>query len=338
MRIRARRKPLTAEQCSCAPPAAGSDASLVSSLAKVRNALDLRIARAISPKDEVAPDRMLKALRNVRVGNFVALRLLHLLDRPDSGTADEPLKSVAAAGRTEAALRIAEAFEVLKDAVLIASPETVSTAMPFFTALRKKLIAAVRDGAPWDALNKYYRSIAKKISAPSRRFFAGEGGGHVGASFDPEWVEAYSTAKEELERAITKALALAAVQQAGEKGRGGGGGGGNGGGEGKGKGKGNAKREVHEPDPNSARSIKKAKAEKGKKNDAAGTRHRGTDVKVGAAVPVPSITELKKWAAELDKEQNITHDTGKHPCWMFWHPQGCPHDADACRFSHSITK
>ena len=33
-------------------------------------------------------DRMLKALRNVRVGNFVALRLLHLLDRPDAGTAD----------------------------------------------------------------------------------------------------------------------------------------------------------------------------------------------------------------------------------------------------------
>ena len=332
--------PLTAEVLSCAPPLAGSDATLVTSLARVRNALDLRIARAILPKDEVAPDRMLKALRNVRVGNFVALRLLHLLDRPDAGTADEPLKGIAAEGRAEASLRIAEAFEVLKDAVLIASPETVGSAMPFFAAFRKKLATSVRDGAPWDNLNKYYRSIVKKISAPSRRFFAGDGGGHVGASFDPEWIDAPSTAKEELERSITKSVALALMQQqAGEKARGGGG---NGGGEskakGKGKGSGGAKRETHEPDPNSARSLKKARSEKGKSNDAAGTRYRGTDVKVGAAVNVPAIAELKKWEAELDKAQNITHDSGKHPCWMFWHPQGCPHDGDSCRFSHSVHK
>ena len=180
----------------------------------MRNALDLRIARAISPKDEVVSSRRLKALRNVRVGNFVSLRLLHLVDKSDSGTNDEPLKGMAAAGRDAAQLLINETFEVLKDAVMIASPETVSAAMPFFTAFRKKLLAAIKDGAPWDDVSKYYRSIVHKISAPSRRFFAGDGGGHVGASFDADWVEAYSQAKEELERSLTKAAGFNAAKMA----------------------------------------------------------------------------------------------------------------------------
>ena len=295
----------------------------------MRNALDLRVARAISPQDEVAPDRLLKALRNVRVGNFVAVRLLHLVDKPDAGTADEPLKSIAAAGRVAAELLISESFDVLKDAVMIASPEVVGSAMPFFKAFRKKLLAAISDGAPWDAINKYYRGVAKKISAPSRRFFTGDGGGHVGASFDPAWVEAYSQAKEELERSITKAVAKEAAKEG--KGEGGSGGGGRGKG-----GKGAAKREQHEPDPNSARSKKKAKADQLKSADA--KRYRAKGVKVGDAVAVPAIEGLKAWAEELNTKLNITHDTGKHPCWMFWHPQGCPHDSASCRFSHSQHK
>ena len=302
----------------------------MTSIARVRNALDLRVARAISPQDEVAPDRLLKALRNVRVGNFVAVRLLHLVDKPDAGTADEPLKSFAAAGRVAAELLISDSFDVLKDAVLIASPEAVGSAMPFFKAFRKKLLAAINDGAPWDAINKYYRGVAKKISAPSRRFFTGDGSGHVGASFDPAWVEAYSQAKEELERSITKAVAKEAARE------GKGDGGPIGGGKIKG-GKGPAgKREQHEPDPNSARSKKKAKAEQLKSADA--KRYRAKGVKVGDAVPVPAIEDLKTWSDELSTKLNITHDSGKHPCWMFWHPQGCPHDSNSCRFSHSQVK
>ena len=53
---------------------------------------------------------------------------------------------------------------------------------------------------------------------------------------------------------------------------------------------------------------------------------------------MPAIEELKSWAEELNTKLNITHDTGKHPCWMFWHPQGCPHDSASCRFSHSQHK
>ena len=156
---------------------------IITAVARVRNALDARISRAIMPKDETPSERFVKALRMVRVGNFVGLRLLHLLDKPDSGSADEPFKAFAALSRQEAALRIGEAFDKLKDAVLIASPESVHEAMPFFSALRLKLITAIGDEAPWDALGKYYRSIVKKISAPSRRFFLGEGDGHVGAVF-----------------------------------------------------------------------------------------------------------------------------------------------------------
>ena len=41
----------------------------------------------------------------------------------------------------------------------------VSAAMPFFGAFRKKLVAAIHDGAPWDAINKYYTAVFHLLPA-----------------------------------------------------------------------------------------------------------------------------------------------------------------------------
>ena len=289
---------------------------MVGNISRVRDALDLRISRALCPLDDQPSDRYLKAIRNVRVGNFCAVRLLHLLDKSDSGTADEPLKGFAALGREKAELQLGEALDALKDTVLIAKPEAATAALPFFKALRQKVTKSVQLGAPWEAVGAYYRSVIKKVSAPSRRFYLNESSGGAGAHFDRSWVEAYSQAKEELQQELTMAMAAKAAADA----------------------KGGKKpRERNDPDPNSQRSQKKAKKEAAKKEaakkaTAGGTRHRAAGVTAGKTVPVPKLEEVKKWADQL----GVTHAANKpHPCWHFHHPQGCSKDAATCPFSHA---
>ena len=178
----------------------------------------------------------------------------------------------------------------------------------------------MRDGALWEAITKYYISIVRKISAPSRRFYTGDGDGKPRAAFDREWVEAYSDAHEKLERSLTTALAQRAARDAHH----------------------GSKRQLHDKDPDSLRAKKqqrKAEAAAAKKAaaDAAaaagttkGTRHRAKGVTAGDTVKMPAAKDLKEWAKGL----SITDPSNKPPCWHFHHPQGCQFTAETCKFSH----
>ena len=65
----------------------------MSSLLNARAGLDRRIETAVWGLNVVSLPRRLAAIRHVRAGNFLKVKLLHLIDRDDSGTTAFPLKS-----------------------------------------------------------------------------------------------------------------------------------------------------------------------------------------------------------------------------------------------------
>ena len=178
---------------------AGLDSSLISTIAGVRNALDRRVERGVFG-EEVNSSSMLAALRSVRTGHFTSVKLLHLISKEDSSSPADPLKGFRALSRAEAATAMRDAFAKLTQVISVASPNLASTAIPFIEKLKKRLCTAIDDDVGWSQISDYYASIMRKVAQPTRQYSFGEGGS-LYAVFDSEWIDAHSTARDELERA-----------------------------------------------------------------------------------------------------------------------------------------
>lgn len=290
---------------------AGLDSSLISTIAGVRNALDRRVERGVFG-EEVNSSSMLAALRSVRTGHFTSVKLLHLISKEDSSSPADPLKGFRALSRAEAATAMRDAFAKLTQVISVASPNLASTAIPFIEKLKKRLCTAIDDDVGWSQISDYYASIMRKVAQPTRQYSFGEGGS-LYAVFDSEWIDAHSTARDELERATQEKRAEAAATRAlsGKLPR----------------------REGDDMQGESKRSKKKRLRSERAAAKKATVMARASTVTDGDAVPRDKADKaaLEKFEQEHPSKQ-IDGET-VHACWGFWHAQGCTF-GKACKFHH----
>ena len=304
----------------------GFEHDIVASAERVRSTCDERIERYVLG-GEIATSRTQKAFRNVRTNNLSELRLLHLLDEEDNGTAQDPLKAFA---KGDFGTKITAVFERISQVQLAALLPCAIEASTFFILLRKELTEAKALGVPLDVISEFYRATMAKVCAPVRAFALGSSGPGAFATFDIEFIRATSTARSAFDRAISQAVARSAAAAAAKN--------------------------VRAPNKNDKKRGAGDKSDKGKgdRNDknakaakGAGTQllkdhnkaapKREPSVQDGASVPFPDIktdpgkAELKKFRDEC--KAAAFGDRNVNQCWHWWHPQGCD-KADSCAFAH----
>jgi hypothetical protein len=322
----------------------------VRKVCSIRNALDRRVQKAVYG-DEPVTDAQREALRNIRTGNYSAVRLLALIGETDSGTKAEPFKGFVKLSRPIAASKLSLAFARIIEATCSSTPGLASAALTFFGQLLKKLVSVIEEDTDWHEISTYYISIIRKASHPAAEYSFGEGT-QAHASLDTDWIHQNTEAYEKLcintqqKRAEKSAIVAFAAFKRGNSGGGGGdggigGGGGGGGGKqkkkksnsgggDKGGGGGGGADFIAKATTNGGGGGKAAK--KVTVSDAA----RSPDAAQGDPVPLPKTAEgrvdaaaLKDWMGEFGL--NVVE--GKQPCWNYWHSQGC--SRQPCSFHHT---
>ena len=91
----------------------GYNTDFICRVMQCRNALDMRVARALLGESKVIADRQKTAFQRGRVGNLVGCRVLHLIDEEDSGTNADPLKGFEKFDRPVAVAKFTECMSRL---------------------------------------------------------------------------------------------------------------------------------------------------------------------------------------------------------------------------------
>lgn len=189
---------------------AGMDGGYIIMVARIRNAIDRRIERAVYPNDEPS-ERVVKSMRKVRVGDFNGLDLLELIDCDGAGAAGSPLAGFEMFSQSLGLSKLSEAFSRIIHIVVIDEPEKAGVAIAFLNKLRVKIEESVRAGVSWTEVSAYYEAIIHKVSKPAMSFYLGEGG-TAGPTFDVDWIDGNSTAREKLTFAVNKAIVECTVR------------------------------------------------------------------------------------------------------------------------------
>lgn len=320
---------------------AGLDETLVSKIVAVRAAVDIFVEKAVL-SNEVPSDRVSKALRHVRVGNYSKLRLLNLLDLDDSSTPDDPLSVFKKFTAAEAESKLNDVLKVLLVATAAADPDRAAASIKFFNALFKRIGDALKAGVKVPDCSAFYRATMAKVSAPARNFRLGAIGTGGGPSFNLEFVKNWSEARETFDEARQQAAATKAANEAvGQKRNRQA----NPGADPKKKGKGGRDPKDTTPPkaPGGGGAAAAGKGSHSALNTAAGYRH--SSVKDGAAVELPKRSEdaaAYKTAMEAHDANHPKVQWGNKPgkkqvCFHFWQPQGCLHfkRTGECQFAHA---
>ena len=191
---------------------AGMEPGFVLKVARVRNAIERRIERAICRTDE-ASERVIKAMRCVRVGDLSQLKLLNLVDLDDSGTDADPLAGFRSLSAGNATRVLGSVTERMTRVILIDTPEHAPAAHDFIGELRDSITTAIADGVSWSDASTYYRAMVRKASQSARLYALGERSVR-GATFDISYIETPSKASKAFEDARTDARVAAAACKA----------------------------------------------------------------------------------------------------------------------------
>ena len=183
---------------------AGTSPEISNAIEALRSTLDRRIERAVRGEKTDSSALFVAASRLVRTGGWDKLKLYHLLDKADTGTKADPLKSFAAS--SEPRVELANAFRELSFTLAVAVPEKAADGMQFLNKLQSMLQVEIKNGTKWSAISDFYRSTMLKISEQAKRFALDEGGA-PGPRFDLKWLTEGSPAKEALQDAHLVALA-----------------------------------------------------------------------------------------------------------------------------------
>ena len=130
-------------------------------LVNIRSALERRIERVLYGDKELPAERVTKAIRMIRLGNLSQLKLLHVLDKDDCGTAESPLKQLDKLG-SEAGAVLNQALQRVSTIAQLAHPAISAPAMLFFNKLVARMAALRRRGASWDDLGKWLSTSAPR--------------------------------------------------------------------------------------------------------------------------------------------------------------------------------
>lgn len=146
------------------------DASFVIAATNVRNALDRRVERFVFGV-EVPPDTARTAVRHVRIGNYLKVRLLHLLKLSDNGTATNPLAGFTMQNRQAL---LSQSLQVVLQIVTFTLPSHAMLASQFFNTLTKRLCEALSAGVSLGDVSEFYRSTMAKCVLPVLAYALGE--------------------------------------------------------------------------------------------------------------------------------------------------------------------
>ena len=151
------------------------EAKLEGAVLRVRGVLDARMERAVSGSSTaVVSERVRGALRHIRLGRLHKVRLLHLLDKEDSGTLDHPLAGIAAAG-AEAGGLCEAALGRLAFACAVAQPAQNSQALEFFQRLGAFVRESRTAGIDWKLISTLFvRPLLARVAQGAERFAVGE--------------------------------------------------------------------------------------------------------------------------------------------------------------------
>ena len=177
------------------------DQQFATEVSRVRNALDERLERSIL-KSEVASKMQATAFRHARTFDFEKLRLLHLLNESDSGTASDPLKAFGDMSWAHAAHKLSSCIDRLNKLMLFSCPQKAASAQTFFIELKDTIVDGLERGVSNAEASEFYRATIAKVTAPIRQYMVGASSVASGAVFDTDFISGQSKALKRFERAI----------------------------------------------------------------------------------------------------------------------------------------
>ena len=140
----------------------------------VRDGKDERLLHALFPdktSTRAITSRQRSAIERISVGKLTGVKLLHLLDKDDAGTINEPFKSFSALSDPRAAF--ADCCNMMRDIVTLTRPGQVSEAMQFFRKLNSTFERYLERGASWKLLGGMYKELATIVETPSLKYSRG---------------------------------------------------------------------------------------------------------------------------------------------------------------------
>ena len=186
--------------------------SIVESVNSVRAVLERAIEKAVLGHSHASEsDRVIRQLKFVRTGKLGKVKLLLLIDKDDSATEEDPLKSFAGY-EPLSAVHLTNALNRMQTAWVFACPQHGGEILQFISALSEKLTQLHADGVKWPELSKFYQKVMRKAAAdvgPNGRSGSVTGKPDRRWANDPsyEWVVA-------ADRAATVALATKLASEA----------------------------------------------------------------------------------------------------------------------------
>jgi hypothetical protein len=159
------------------------------------------------------PQRVRSALHQIRIGRMSKLKMLHLLDKDDAATIEDPLKQLAILDATQSDAIYAQAINALTHAWQLCTPADAAAVMRFcgrlgsFTASQRQL------GATWESLSKFHSAVFKKVDEEAVKYALAES--RISrASPRIEWIDTPSKYHLALNAAVSEQTSITAAEKA----------------------------------------------------------------------------------------------------------------------------
>jgi hypothetical protein len=206
----------------------GGYSPIAASCSSLRDVLERRLEyHILGDGHAVVPNRQSKAFRMARLGKLKQLRLFHLVDLDDYGTAESPLSQFSKPSSSSVESRceqLRRAFARLQQILQISFPATQGQCLVFMPKFLERIIDMVRLRVEVCDISEYYQAVVHLVCGHTTRFSSGEAS-TPDLLYDISWLGAARDHNERFQLAAMKSLAR---QEGGSSSKGGAVGGGGG--------------------------------------------------------------------------------------------------------------
>ena len=162
-----------------------AEPSTVHAISMVRGVLNSALERAVCGSNATQPsDRLIRSLGAIRLRRLGRVRLCHLLDMDDRGTAVAPLAEFAHMTTSDAITNFTMAFQRMQTAWVFAAPSHAAQAMTFVAALQRECLKALTAGTSWAEVGEYYAAVIRRADRKADGFAGSPG---MPEAPDPRW-------------------------------------------------------------------------------------------------------------------------------------------------------
>ena len=148
-----------------------AEPSTVHAIATVRGVLNAALERAVCGSNASQPsDRLIRSLGAVRLRRLTRVRLCHLLDLDDRGTAISPLAEFGQMSSSDAITNFTMALQRMQTAWVFAAPSHAAQAMMFVSALQRECLKALTAGCSWEEIGNFYSAVIRRADRKADGF------------------------------------------------------------------------------------------------------------------------------------------------------------------------